>query len=133
LKRYQNELLSKNEFSEIKFLANKVHIHHWPLDTPKWSCEVIGLADKYINKNNKKKQIEIRNKTIMIENYEFTKIKKVGITIPLFKKQCTLVFEGYFREAYGHTHVTTNADDYLETFNKLMSWRTRYFPDSIES
>ncbi|GKS66762.1 hypothetical protein YTPLAS73_03090 [Nitrosarchaeum sp.] len=125
--------MPKNEFLEINFLADKVHIHHWPLDTPKWSNEVISQVDRDVNKNKEKKQIVIRNKTITIGNYEFKKIKKVGVTIPLFKKQSTLVFEGYFKEAYGHIHVTTKADDYLQIFNKLMCWRTRYFPNSIES
>jgi len=125
--------LSNNEFSEIKFSADKIHIHHWPLDTPKWNSELICQIDKDINKNNEKKQIVIRNKTIMIENYEFEKIKKTGISIPLFKKQCVLVFEGYFRDVYGHTHVTTKERDYLEIFNKLMHWRNRYFPESYES
>lgn len=125
--------MSKIEFSEIKFLADKVHIHHWPLDTPKWSNEIISQVDNNINKNNEKKQIIVRNKTITVGNYEFKKVKKIGITIPLFKKQCTLVFEGYFREAYGHIHITTKMDDYLQIFNKLMRWRTKYFPDSVES
>lgn len=125
--------MSKIEFSEIKFLADKVHIHHWPLDTPKWSNETISQVDNNINKNNEKKQITVRNKTITIENYEFKKVKKIGITIPLFKKQCTLVFEGYFRDVYGHIHVTTKKDDYLQIFNKLMHWRIKYFPDSVES
>ena len=125
--------MSKNEFAEINFLAEKVHIHHWPLDTPKWSNEIISQVDNDINKNSEKKQLKIRTKTIRIRNYEFTKVKKVGITIPLFKKQCTLVFEGHFREAYGHIHVTTKEDNYLQIFNKLMHWRITYFPDSDES
>lgn len=125
--------MSKIEFSEIKFLADKVHIHHWPLDTPKWSNEISIQVDNNINKNNERKQITVRNKTVTIGNYEFKKVKKIGITIPLFKKQCTLVFEGHFREVYGHIHVTTKMDDYLQIFNKLMCWRTKYFPDSVES
>lgn len=89
-------------------------------------------VDKDINKNNLKKQIVVRDKTIMIYKYEFKKIKKVGVTIPLFKKQCTLIFEGYFKEVYSHIHVTTKENNYLEIFNKLMTWRTRYFHESIE-
>lgn len=133
MKVYQSELLSKKEFAEIDFLADKIHIHHWPLDTPKWSNEIISQVNNDINKNNNKKQLKIRTKTIMIGNYEFKKVKKVGVTIPLFKKQCTLVFEGCFREVYGHIHVTTKEDRYLQIFNKLMHWRIAYFPDSIES
>jgi len=125
--------LPKNEFSEINFLADKVHIHHWPLDTQKWSEIISRQVDKDINKNNEKKQLAIKGNAIKIDNYEFKKIKKVGVSIPLFKKQCTLVFEGCFSEVYGHIHVTTKADDYLHIFNKLMNWRAIYFSDSIES
>jgi len=125
--------LSKNEFSEISFLADKVHIHHWPLDTPKWPELIVSQVENDINNKKLKKQLAIRDKTIWIDKYEFKKIKKVGVTIPLFKKQCTLIFEGYFKEVYGHIHVTTKEDDYLEIFNKLMAWRSTYFQDSIES
>ena len=58
-------------------MVDKVHIHHWPLDTPKWSNEIITLVDNDINKNNQKKEFGIRTKTIKIDSYEFEKIKKV--------------------------------------------------------
>lgn len=125
--------MPKNEFSEINFIVDKAHIHHWPLDTLKWSNEIMTQVDKDVNKNNQKKELIIRTKTIKIDNYEFKKIKKVGVTIPLFKKQCTLVFEGYFNEVYGHIHVTTKEENYLQIFNELMHWRETYFPDSIEA
>lgn len=127
------KLLVSNEFSEIKFLSDKVHMHHWPLDTPKWGNEIISLVNRDINKNYEKKQVIIRDKTITIVNYEFKKIKMIGVTIPLFKKQCTLVFEGNFSDVYGHIHVTTKANNYLEIFNNLMHWKNRYFPDNTES
>jgi len=69
--------------------------------------------------------------TLLIDNYEFKNIKKVGITIPLFKKECTLVFEDCFEKFYTHVHITTKTKDYLEIFNKLMHWRSKYFPDSL--
>jgi len=123
--------LSNNDFIEIKFLAEKVHVHHWPLDTPKWSDFINKQVDQDMNKNKEKKQIVITSKTILIDNYEFKAIKKIGLTIPLFKKQSTLVFEGHFEKFDAHIHITTKEENYLEIFNKLMHWRSRYFPDSM--
>lgn len=117
--------------NQFVFFAEKVHAHHWPLDTPNWSDLTNNKVDKYLNKNKEKKQIVIKSDTILIDNYEFSEIKKVGLTIPLFQKQSTLVFEGCFEKFYAHVHITTKSIDYLEIFNKLMQWRTRYFPDSM--
>ncbi len=122
--------MSNNDFIEIKFLAEKVHVHHWPLDTPKWSDLTIKQVDEHLN-NKEKKQIVIKHDSMLIDNYEFKNIKKVGITIPLFKKECTLVFEGHFEKFDAHIHITTKEEDYLEIFNKLMRWRSRYFPDTL--
>lgn len=121
-----------DDFAEIKFFAEKVHAHHWPLDTPKWSELTIKQVNEHLN-NKEKKQIVIKSGIILIGNYEFADIKKVGITIPLFKKECTLVFEGCFEKFYAHVHITTKSKDYLELFNKLMHWRSKYFPDSLIS
>ncbi|MEK6870001.1 MAG: hypothetical protein AABZ37_02290 [Thermoproteota archaeon] len=122
--------MSDNDFIEIKFFAEKVHAHHWPLDTPKWSDLTIKQVDEHLN-NKEKKQLVIKGDSVLIDNYEFKNITKVGITIPLFKKECTMVFEGCFEKFYAHVHVTTKAKDYLEIFNKLMHWRSRYFSDSL--
>ncbi len=124
-------LYDEPEFIEIKFLAEKVYAHHWPLDTPKWSDHIIKQVDQDMNTNKEKKQILVKSKTILIDNYEFKAIKKIGLTIPLFQKQSTLVFEGCFEEFWAHVHITTKAKDYLEIFNKLMHWRSKYFPDSM--
>lgn len=122
-----------SEFTEIKFLAEKVHAHHWPLDTLKWNDFTNMQVDQHLNKNKEKKQIVIKENAILVDNYEFKNIKKVGLTIPLFQKQSTMIFEGCFGEFSAHVHITTKATDYLEIFNKLMYWRTRYFPDSLMS
>ena len=123
--------MSDNDFAEIPFFAEKVHVHHWPHDTPQWSESINKQVDQDMNKNKEKKKIIITSKTILINNYKFTEIKKVGLTIPLFQKQITLVFEGCFDKFYAHVHVTTKDQDYLEIFNKLVRWRSRYFSDSI--
>jgi hypothetical protein len=44
-----------------------------------------------------------------------------------------LIFEGCFEKLYAHVHITTKSQDYLEIFNKLVHWRSRYFPDSLIS
>lgn len=117
--------------NQIEFFAEKVHAHHWPKNTPNWSDLINNQIDKNLNQNKEKKQIVIKNDTILIDNYEFSEIQKVGLTIPLFQKQSTLVFEGRFDKFYAHVHITTKSLDYLEIFNKLMKWRSEFFPDSL--
>jgi hypothetical protein len=121
--------MTDNESIEIRFLAHKVHIHHWPPETPKWSDSRKNQVDQEINQNKENKNIEIQDKTIRIENYEFSSLKKVGITIPMFKKQSAMIFEGHCQEFDAHVHITTKEKNYLEIFNKLMNWRTKFFPD----
>lgn len=119
----------KSQFQEIKFFADKVHVHHWPLDTPKWNDSIKTRIDQDLNKNKEKKEIIIRGKTVLVGSFEFQLIKKVGLTIPLFKNQSTLVFEGIFDGFSAHVHITTSSNDYLEVFNKLAHWRSANFPD----
>ena len=122
---------TKSEFQEIKFLAEKVHAHYWPLDTPKWTDHINKQIDKNLNQNKEQKQVLIKNNSVSIDKCKFITIKKVGLTIPLFKKQFTLVFEGQFETFYAHVHITMQEENYLETFNNLIHWRSKYFSDSI--
>jgi len=117
------------ESLEIRFLAHKVHIHHWPKDTPKWSDSRKIQVEREINQNKENKEIKIKDKTVRIENYEFSSIKKVGISIPLFDKQFAMIFEGHCQEFDAHVHITTREKNYLETFNKLIKWRSQFFPN----
>ena len=116
---------------QITYQANKVYIHHWPLDTPKWSNERKEQIDSEINKDKKNKEISISENAIKINNYEFTNIKKIGISIPMFQKQCTMIFEGHCNEFDAHIHITTKEEDYLETCKKLSVWRDKFFPESV--
>ena len=122
--------LHESEFKEIKFLAEKVYVHYWPLDSPKWSVLITNQVEKNLNKNKEKKLLVIKNNVILIDNHKFTKLKKIGITITLYKKECTLVFEGSFEELSAHIHITTKEKNYLEIFNSLMHWRSKYFSDN---
>lgn len=116
---------------EIEFLSEKIHAHYWPMNTPKWSDSIKTLVDNEIN-NNKEKQVKIKTKIIQINNFTFTDICKVGLTIPLFQKRFTMVFEGHFDKFYAHVHITSKTLDYLEIFSRLNLWRSRYFSDSVK-
>jgi hypothetical protein len=122
-------LSSNNPEHEIVFFADKIHVHHWPLNSLIWSKSTQEKIDLNLNKNAKKKKIMINDQQIRINDYEFDKIKKVGVTVPLFKKQTTLVFEGHFEDFDAHIHITTHSQNYLEIFNNLMSWKNGCFPD----
>ena len=114
--------------NEIKYLADKVHVHRWPQNTPIWSNSIQKQLDDSINKNPEKKQITVRDKTTLIEDFEFGSLKKIGISKPLFKDECTMVFEAQFGELYAHVHITIKSENYLDIFNQLISWRDRIFP-----
>jgi len=115
--------------SEIEFFANKVYVHHWPQTSPSWDKFFQEKIDNDLNKKQEKKKIKINERKIKINDYEFLKIRKVGITIPLFKKETTLVFEASFGDLCGHIHITTTASNFLEIFNKLMDWKSIFFED----
>ena len=122
--------MSQNNLeNKIVFFADKIHVHHWPLNSSNWSDSTKEKVDLDLNKNTEKKKIMIDEQQIKINDFDFDKIKKVGITVPLFKKQTTMVFEGHFGDSDAHIHITTYSQNYLEIFNKLMVWKNRCFPD----
>jgi len=118
---------------ELTYLADKVHVHRWPKDSPDWDESTIEQLDKTINKNSEKKQIIVGGDIIQIENIKFYSIKKVGITVPLFKDECTMIFEAKFGELFAHVHITIKKENYLDIFNQLTSWRKKFFPSSGDS
>jgi hypothetical protein len=95
-----------------------------------WSKSIKERVDLNLNKNPNKKKIILHDQQIQINNFEFDSIKKVGITVPLFKKQTTMVFEGHFGNYDAHVHITTRSQNYIDIFNKLVVWKTTWFPDS---
>jgi hypothetical protein len=115
-------LPNKNSEFEINFQAHKVYVHRWPMNSQPWSESFIEEMDN-INKNKEKKSIHIKDALVQIGNYCFDEIKKIGVTVPLFKKETTMVFEGKIQDFYAHIHITTMAKNYLEIFNALMSWK----------
>ncbi len=114
---------------EIKYLSDKVHVHRWPQDSPIWDDSTQKQIDNSINKNSNKKQVIVKEKTIQIENFEFVSLKKIGITVPFFKKECTLIFEAQFGKLYAHVHITIKSENYVDVFNELTSWKNRVFPN----
>ena len=117
-------------YKEIQFQAEKVYFHHWPPETPKWADSRRDRISQDINSNKKEKQVKIDGHTVQIDDYVFAQIKKIGLTIPQFKRQSTMIFEGRCDEFYAHVHVTTRSKDYLEIFYHLMKWRDKYFPNT---
>ena len=123
-------VLSESYSVEMRFFAEKVYFHHWPPETSSWNESRKDKVEEDINKNKEKKQIVIKDKTVQIDDYLFDPIKKIGLTIPQFKRQTTMIFEGHCQEFDAHVHITTRAKNYLEIFNQLMKWRDEYFPDT---
>jgi len=109
---------------EIRYLADKVHVHRWPRNTPLWSDSVKKELDDSINKNPQKKQIIIGENYIQIENIVFNSLKKIGISVPFFKDECTMILEAQFGELFAHIHITTKSGNFLEIFNQLIAWRS---------
>ena len=59
----------------------------------------------------------------MIENFQFASLKKIGVSVPFFKDECTIIFEAQFENLFAHVHITKKLGNYLELFNQLMSWK----------
>ena len=122
--------MSKYDYDNIEFFAEKVYFHHWPPETPKWSDSIKNKIALEINSNSRPKHITIDNKTVKINDYLFSDIKKIGLTIPQFKRQCTMIFEGHSNDFDAHAHIITRDEKYLEIFYNLMKWRDLHFPDT---
>ena len=117
--------------SEIQYICEKIHVHRWPMDGPVWNDSVKKELDDSINKNPNKKKVIIKENIIQIENFKFTSLKKIGITVPFFKKECTLIFEAQFNALLAHVHVTINSENYVDVFTELTSWKNRLFPNDF--
>ena len=115
--------------SEIQYICKKIHVHRWPKDGPIWGDSVKKELDDSINKNLNTKKVTINENTIQIENFKFISLKKIGITVPFFKKECTLIFEAQFGTLLAHVHVTVKSENYVDVFTDLTSWKNRVFPN----
>ncbi len=115
--------------SDISFLAEKVFVHRWPHDTPLWNDETKKKLDDTINKNPEPKKITVNEKLVQIEDFTFSNLIKIGISVPFFKDECRMIFESQFGELYAHIHITVKSSEYLEIFSKLKSWKSEFFPN----
>ncbi|MDH3313892.1 MAG: hypothetical protein OEM28_12240 [Nitrosopumilus sp.] len=115
---------------QLKYLADKVHVHRWPQDSPIWDDSTISQLDSSINKNPEKKQITVNETTVQIENIIFYSLNRIGLTIPLFKDECTMIFEGMLGDLSAHVHITIKHGNFLGIFNQLIAWRQKFFPSS---
>ena len=115
--------------SEISFLAEKVFVHRWPHDTPLWDDSVKQKLDETISKNSELKKIIVSGKSIKIQDFEFSSLKKIGISVPFFKDECRMIFESQFGELYAHIHITVKSAEYMDIFRKLKSWKSEFFPN----
>lgn len=111
--------------SDFTYLADRVFVHRWPHDTPLWGESVKRQLDDLVNKNPEKKKITVSGKSVKVENFEFHSIKKLGISVPFFKNDCRMIFESQFDGLYAHVHIITKSDDFLDVFNRLMSWKNQ--------
>ena len=116
--------------SEISFLAEKVFVHRWPHDTPLWDDSVKQKLDETISKNPEPKKITVSEKSIKIQNFEFSNLKKIGISVPFFKDECRMIFESQFGELFAHVHITVKSPEYLDVFDKLKSWKSEFSPNN---
>ncbi len=112
--------------SKIEYLSDKIHVHRWPKDSPIWDDSTQKELDDSINKNLGKKQVTIKEKIIQIENFEFTSLRKIGVSVPFFKEECTLIFEAQFGKLSAHVHITIKSKNYVDIFNQLVSWKNKF-------
>jgi hypothetical protein len=111
---------------EIRYFADNVFVHHWPKNSPVWSDSLQKKLDVSINKNSNKKEIVIDSHTVRIEDFQFIRLKKIGISVPFFKKECRIIFEAQFETVFTHVHITIKSNNFLEIFNELISWKKKF-------
>lgn len=107
------------------YFADKVHVHHWPKNSPTWSESLQSKLDISINKNPKKKEIVFGSNDLHIENFQFTSLQKIGISVPFFKEECTMILEAQFEQVFAHVHITFKSHTFLDIFNQLTSWKDK--------
>jgi len=117
--------LSLSKF-KLNFFADKVFVHHWPKNSPPWPDSFQKKLDVSLNKNSDQKKIIVNSNSINIENFEFTCLKKIGISVPFFKEECRMIFEAQFEKFFTHVHITIKSTNFIELFNELISWKKKF-------
>jgi len=117
--------LSLSEF-QINFFADKVFVHHWPKNSPSWSDSLQKKIDASLNKNSDPKKIIVNSNSIQIKDFEFTCLKKIGVSVPFFKEECRIIFEAQFERFSAHIHITIKSNNFIDIFNELISWKKKF-------
>ena len=117
--------LSLSEF-QINFFADKVFVHHWPKNSPSWSDSLQKKIDASLNKNSDPKKIIVNSNSIQIKDFEFTCLKKIGVSVPFFKEECRIIFEAQFEKVFAHVHITIKSNNFIDIFNELISWKKKF-------
>ena len=120
--------LSLSEF-QINFFADKVFVHHWPKNSPSWSDSLQKKIDASLNKNSDPKKIIVNSNSIQIKDFEFTCLKKIGVSVPFFKEECRIIFEAQFERFSAHIHITIKSNNFIDIFNELISWKKNLISD----
>jgi hypothetical protein len=110
----------------MSYFADKVFVHHWPKDSPIWSDPLQKQLDDTINQNPNNLEISFYSKSIKIHNFEFIHLKKIGISIPFFKEECKIIFEAQFEKVFAHVHITITSSNFIEIFNRIISWEKKF-------
>ena len=110
----------------MRYLADKVFVHHWPKDSPIWPDSLQQKLDVLINKNSNKKKIIVDSDVIQIENFKFFSLQKIGISVPFFKEECVMIFEAQFEKVFAHVHITIKSNNFVDIFNELISWKKKF-------
>lgn len=106
--------------SGIRYVSDKIHAHRWPKDSPAWDDSARRLIDG-IN-GTEPRQVVVRDASVLVQDVEFHSVGKVGVSVPFFKRECTMIFEAKFGRFSAHVHITTKSD-YAGIFDRLVSWR----------
>ena len=117
--------LSLSEF-QINFFADKVFVHHWPKNSPSWSDSLQKKIYASLNKNSDPKKIIVNSNSIQIKDFEFTCLKKIGVSVPFFKEECRIIFEAQFERFSAHIHITIKSNNFIDIFNELISWKKKF-------
>ena len=111
---------------EMHYFADKVFVHRWPKNSPSWSDSLQEKLDLLLNKNSDKKKFVVNSNSIKIKDFEFTSLKKIGISVPFFKEECRIIFEAQFEKVFAHVHITIKSNNFIDIFNELISWKKKF-------
>ena len=109
------------------FVATRVFAHKWPRDTPEWGRAFQRLVNDMINTGTSTgcdtREVVLSDRTVAINGLVFESLKNVGVSIPFFKKECRMIFEGLHAGRHAHVHVYAGLEDeYLDAFGRITRW-----------